>query len=245
MYEARNSKVEMECIVCGEKFEVFPSALKYRNPKYCSFECCYKHRRETDVMQRKIITKKCHYCGKEIKLIPSSVRERNFCSVECVNKYKSTLTGKDNPQYEADKHVKRICEWCKEEFEIYKCWTNKSHRNEGRFCSRACKMAWINKNRQNRVSKLEKGFAKKLKNESLVFEAQYPIKGFSIDIAFPKKKLAVEVDGEYWHSLPNVIEKDKRKDKQLKDRGWEVIHVGEKLIRNNLDKAINLVKEAI
>lgn len=34
--------------------------------------------------------------------------------------------------------------------------------------------------------------------------------------------LAVELDGEYWHSLPDMVEKDQRKDAALTARGWDV-----------------------
>lgn len=245
MYKDKDSKIELECIVCGKKFKVYPSQFEYGNPKYCSHECCYQHRKETDVLRREVITKKCKYCGKKIELTPSQIGRKKFCSVECADKYKSTLIGEDNPRYEPNKRVEKICEWCGEKFKILKSRLKREDRNDGKFCSRQCTAAWINRNRQNRVSKLEKGFAKNLRDEGLEFETQFPIKGFSIDIAFPEKEIAVEVDGEYWHSLPNVIEKDKRKDKRLKNKGWKVVHVRGKTIRNNLNKAINKVKEVL
>lgn len=66
-----------------------------------------------------------------------------------------------------------------------------------------------------------------------------------IDIAFPSKKLAVFVDGCFWHRcpqhshlpksnrsywLPKLMKNKKRakdKDKRLKKDGWKVIHVWE------------------
>ncbi len=66
-----------------------------------------------------------------------------------------------------------------------------------------------------------------------------------IDIAFPSKKVAVFVDGCFWHSCPihghipksNIgywkpkleknIERAKEKDARLKNSGWEVLHFWE------------------
>jgi len=48
---------------------------------------------------------------------------------------------------------------------------------------------------------------------------------WSIDAAVPSKKIAVELDGEYWHSLPAMVDRDRRKDAWLKERGWTVIRI--------------------
>jgi len=52
------------------------------------------------------------------------------------------------------------------------------------------------------------------------FATQFPIKyGYIIDIAFPDKKIAVEADGEPWHSP----KKDATKNYILKQKGWKVL----------------------
>lgn len=38
---------------------------------------------------------------------------------------------------------------------------------------------------------------------------------FNADIYLPKYKISVEIDGDYWHQLPGVPEKDARRDKEL------------------------------
>lgn len=43
----------------------------------------------------------------------------------------------------------------------------------------------------------------------------------------PKYNAVIEVDGDYWHSLPDVKEKDTRKDKYLKSKGINVMHIKE------------------
>jgi DNA mismatch endonuclease (patch repair protein) len=66
-----------------------------------------------------------------------------------------------------------------------------------------------------------------------------------IDIAFPSKKVAIFVDGCFWHSCPahshvpksneeywlpklkKNIERDKAKEERLKQEGWKVIRLWE------------------
>ena len=84
------------------------------------------------------------------------------------------------------------------------------------------------------------------------------------DIAFPGKKLAIFVNGCFWHRCPicnlnspksNVefwenkfsknIERDTRKNEQLNNAGWTVITVWECEIKNDLDAVVEKVKNNI
>lgn len=75
-----------------------------------------------------------------------------------------------------------------------------------------------------------------------------------IDIAFPKAKLAVFVDGCFWHSCPvhghipksnldywakklaKNIERAKNKDLRLREEGWTIIHYWEHDIKKDPQK---------
>ena len=47
-----------------------------------------------------------------------------------------------------------------------------------------------------------------------------------LDFAFPEIKLAIEIDGEYWHNLEKTKSKDRRRNYFLGvKKGWEVIHI--------------------
>lgn len=41
---------------------------------------------------------------------------------------------------------------------------------------------------------------------------------YSLDVYIPSLKLCIECDGLYWHTLKGVPEKDKKRDKYLKDK---------------------------
>lgn len=83
-----------------------------------------------------------------------------------------------------------------------------------------------------------------------------------IDIAFPSKRVAVFVDGCFWHSCPahshmpkthkhywapklkKNVERDREKDNRLRTAGWKVIRFWEHDLENLdriLDKVIKLL----
>lgn len=57
------------------------------------------------------------------------------------------------------------------------------------------------------------------------FQAEVPCGVYSIDVAHLTQKLAIEVDGRYWHSLPGRAANDRRKDRFLESRGWRVLRI--------------------
>ena len=48
-----------------------------------------------------------------------------------------------------------------------------------------------------------------------------------LDIFIPSLNLGIEYDGDYWHSLPDMIERDKKKDLACKEKGIKLIRIKE------------------
>jgi len=83
------------------------------------------------------------------------------------------------------------------------------------------------------------------------------------DIVFTKKKIAIFIDGCFWHKCPvcfqepetrkefwmkkiqSNVERDKKVNKQLRNDGWAVIHIWEHEIRENPFLAIEMIREKI
>jgi DNA mismatch endonuclease (patch repair protein) len=95
--------------------------------------------------------------------------------------------------------------------------------------------------------------------ESLLVEAgllgfvrEYAIGFYHIDEAFPDLKLAIEVDGCYWHGCSecgmkprtDVAYLDKSKTSYLVNRGWLVIRIKEHEILNNPNSCLHRIREA-
>jgi len=84
------------------------------------------------------------------------------------------------------------------------------------------------------------------------------------DIAFPSKKIAIFINGCYWHRCPvcnlsipksnenfwrvkfrKNVERDKRNIEQLRLQDWNVLVLWECQIKNNLDLCVNSIKEIV
>lgn len=87
----------------------------------------------------------------------------------------------------------------------------------------------------------------------------------SPDIAITKYKVAVFVDGEFWHGenweirkqklksnrdywiekIEENIARDRRNDKLLMEMGWIPLHFWEKDVNNNLQKCVDKIVDAV
>lgn len=71
-------------------------------------------------------------------------------------------------------------------------------------------------------SKIQVSFFRKLCRAGIKgFRLEYRVGTYSVDIANPKKKLAIEIDGSYWHSKSA----DRRRDRNLKQFGWKTVRI--------------------
>ena len=84
------------------------------------------------------------------------------------------------------------------------------------------------------------------------------------DIAFPGKKIAIFVNGCYWHRCPHCdlplpkrnvdfwkkkfaknVKRDVDKIEMLKTNGWKVIVIWECMIKNDIFEAVSLIKDQL
>lgn len=76
---------------------------------------------------------------------------------------------------------------------------------------------------------------------------------YRVDEAVPDKKVAIEVDGCYWHGCekcgflghPDILKLDRRKTTYLLKRGWKILRVPEHRVKENLQEAVREVVEAL
>ncbi|MFV9511794.1 endonuclease domain-containing protein [Tepidibacillus sp. LV47] len=74
---------------------------------------------------------------------------------------------------------------------------------------------------------------------------QYPMGKYRIDIALPQNKIAIECDGHQFHSSKEAKERDKRKDKFLRSKGWKVIRIPGWMIYKSLPRVIRIIEDEI
>lgn len=109
---------------------------------------------------------------------------------------------------------------------------------------------------------IEKLIFKSLRKNGIYFQKYYRLrtnKRLTIDIALPRKKIAIFIDGDFWHGyrfeknrkrLPKKywvekilgnIERDKRNRAKLRKDGWKVLRIWEHEIKKYADKAVEKV----
>lgn len=102
---------------------------------------------------------------------------------------------------------------------------------------------------------------KKLKEARFKFKRHYPIRG-KPDAVFPKEKLAIFVDGEYWHGknfnkwkgqlskfwldkIGTNIKRDKAIQRQLRKAGWRIFRAWGKDMIKKPDRHIQRIRSLI
>jgi len=103
-------------------------------------------------------------------------------------------------------------------------------------------------------SKLHLGFKALMVQAGLEgFVTEHEVRWYSIDEARPDLKLAVEVDGCYWHSCPtcglegpsSIAAYDARKTSYLLNRGWTIVRLWGHDIRQRPDWCLDQVRQAV
>lgn len=109
--------------------------------------------------------------------------------------------------------------------------------------------------------KAETILAKQLWHKGIRYRLNYRKVPGSPDVAITKSKVAVFVDGEFWHGqdwetrkarlkhnrdywiekIEENIERDKRNDIILKEKGWRVLHFWEKEVLKNPDDCVEAI----
>jgi very-short-patch-repair endonuclease len=78
---------------------------------------------------------------------------------------------------------------------------------------------------RQRPSKPQKSLLRKLCRAGIKgFRLEVPFGRYSLDVADPNRKICIELDGAYWHSI-NLTDYAKR-DRKLRKKGWVVKRFG-------------------
>lgn len=197
------NRVTLLCEHCGKSYEQKPSLASTSH--YCSRACQHAHR--TAVGH---ITCICKVCGKPFDRRTS--HPGDYCSYTCMG-----LAGRDR--------VTLTCTVCGVSYEVIKSWAESS-----RYCSLDCKHVGWAKTLGAIVAKRGPTAAESLVHTALEtlglgFAAQVPVGRYVVDFLLPERSIILEVDGDYWHALPESVARDQRKNAFLLQQGYTVIRV--------------------
>lgn len=102
--------------------------------------------------------------------------------------------------------------------------------------------AIANPNKKFKDTSIELKIEAELKERGFFYQKQAPLCKIAIvDFFLPEHKIVIECDGDYWHGLPLVKEKDERKTKVLSENGLTVYRFKEYEINNSAKECVDRI----
>jgi hypothetical protein len=80
-------------------------------------------------------------------------------------------------------------------------------------------------------------------DDEVVYNDRKILGGLELDIYYPKLNIAIEYQGNYWHSLPEVVKRDERKRQLCGNLGIKLIEVWDTDFLNDKQTVIKYVNE--
>lgn len=92
----------------------------------------------------------------------------------------------------------------------------------------------------NNPSSLERAICQVLDTLGIAYETQVPFANgrYIADIYVPEKNLVIECNGEYWHNLPERINRDRKFEAYLTHNGYKILWLWERDIVENPEEAL-------
>lgn len=213
------------CQQCGQRFESKQSPGAKCPPKFCSHQCYGKSKQGKPFYDatghipwnRKPKVKLiCEICHKPFEVWPYRKDSARYCSHACMSEAKRRVTGPDHPLWTC---VEMPCKWCGKVV-----WVKPAKVEEFRFCSRRChgsyraaKMA-----EHKGPTDIEQLLMDELDRRHISYRIQHKIACWLIDITLPQHNIAIEADGDHWHSSPEQQRKDANKNHWLRAHKWTI-----------------------
>ena len=78
--------------------------------------------------------------------------------------------------------------------------------------------------------------------EGKKFRRQHSIKNFIVDFYCPEERLVIELDGEV-HVNALAVEKDRKREEELKKLGFTILRFENKMVFENLDSVLREIRD--
>lgn len=197
-------KIEHVCVICHKGFQTKAYLVKQGFGIYCSRKCQHA---AYEKLRIKII---CKQCGKVRIVPPSTAKQKaSFCSKECADSFMRD-------------YVTKICKNCHRSFQL-PSWETK--RGKGSFCSKHCFLQYKGE------SSIERKVRYALQKAHISFLQEAKIGKYRADFLLPQHNIIIECDGDYWHKIPGIKERDERKNEFLASLKYSIFRFTEKTIR--------------
>lgn len=106
-------------------------------------------------------------------------------------------------------------------------------------CSHECTLIYARSRQTNKATSIEIKMEDELRERQIPYVKQYNIGVFRSDFYLPTYNIVIECDGDYWHNRPDTKERDKRKNKYIKSKGYTLFRFWEHEINEDIAKCVD------
>src|SRR5574342_808833 len=231
---------ENTCTNCGKAFFVETKAKADPNNKRkfkraCSDECTrqLKSKNAKKINRDGINYRRGHFRKLDRDTLIDLYCRQHLLKTEIqkVLHVKATVLRREFERLDIPKEFYRNCPQCGCEYACKnRSMVDPDSNKFKKFCSRKCFLS----SRNQTDTWIEREIQAFLQDSDIEFIKQFEIDRMTVDFLIPSKNMIVEANGDFWHANPaiygkekpihkihpRVIEKDKRKIRQLNDTGY-------------------------
>src|SRR5690606_39186797 len=236
-------------VFCDECKEHTTKTVKYlrghikskRDSIYCSRECANKgHSKRMRGKGNPNHGGKFH--GKTMRDRTMEERKEIGKKISETMIRKGISRGKNNPKW-AGGQTKFTCTVC--EKETYKKPYITRMIISGKqqpTCSEECSLVLGRRNIEYENTSIEIAVANELTERGIKYEEQYNLGDkFRLDFLLPEYGIVIECDGDYWHNLPEVKRRDRRKNSYIEACGYSLYRFWEYQINADVEACVDIV----
>ncbi len=214
------NRITKNCEYCGKPFE----SRETDRRRFCSLVC--SARQHAPLLRgiratTKMITSECPVCHR--LFAARETLHQKYCSVECTNT-------------SFERRAPLTCQVCGKTIVI-----RAKFAKSRKYCSRTCRTIGIGKTE----SYLERKMEQALISAGIHFQKSYPYGRYTLDFAIVEHRIDIECDGKYWHSLPEVVNRDSKRDNFMRHHNWTVIRLTEDEINSSVSYCIQRIVRAL
>lgn len=246
------NNVLCSCIECGKELEIqYRGAVDLsKKASRARHKKCFKHTKESIIKSAKASRK--YWSNPESHNLASSIISGLWQDVNFRNRVVSSLLARDDYN-DRSKRSKEM--WNKKEFrdKLLNIMQSPEHKKlkseimtpEKREFNRQLMIElWADESYREKMantafwspqpSKLQRKLIPILKSFNIRWEEEHLIKFWHFDYYLPDLGILIEVQGNYWHTKPEVITRDKRKRSFVQNNTkYQLIEIWENEFKNN------------
>lgn len=173
----------------------------------------------------------CGYCGKTFTA-PKPSSNMRFCSPACGY---ANRRGEGARGWKSDMPTTE-CRVCGKLFRL----SAVSLLGKRFTCSYQCKNIWQKTHQARHATNIERAMATALSARGVVYEEQVGLCNVAtVDFYIPATHTVIFCDGDYWHSLPDHVERDQRQTAILEAAGYRVFRFLGSAILKDVDACLS------